>query len=546
MPPDSTRAGHGLAFHHPLAFWAGCALILAGVASHMPMFMMGRHTHWQMVGMPMDAWMLWGMAMIPAGVVLAGFGLMPRLGTMRESLHGGHGRLHFHVADGVPLNREHWKLVVVLVIALAVDVMKPATLGFVMPGMSLEYSISRPTASVLALVALVGTTVGSIVWGRLADVFGRRAGILLSALMFIGTSICGAMPTFEWNLVMCFLMGASAGGMLPIAFTLMAETVPAAHRGWLLVALGGVGTSAGYLLAAGAAATLEPMFSWRILWLLNMPTGLVILVLNRYIPESPRFLSNAGLESHARAVLRKFSGSASAIEHDDPAHPGAPELDDPRVITGMRALLRGRHASITRGLVICGVAWGLVNFGFVLWLPANLGQFGIDEARVNRLLAQSALLAVPGIALVVWLYHRWSSVRTLVLFIALTTLSLLAFFAIGVAGLRSETAVTVAIVALLVSVSGVIATMIPYAAEIYPVQLRGTGSGVVAASSKFGGILGAAVGVAGLFEHFQLSALVIALPMAASAVMLLRSGVETRGQRLEDIQGAITGRDTAP
>src|SRR3546814_17018785 len=83
------------------------------------------------------------------------------------------------------------------------------------------------------------TTVGSIVWGRLADVCGRRAGILLSALMFIGTAICGAMPTFEWNLVMCFLMGASAGGMLPIAFTLMAETVPAAHRGWLLVALGG-------------------------------------------------------------------------------------------------------------------------------------------------------------------------------------------------------------------------------------------------------------------------------------------------------------------
>src|SRR3546814_5821519 len=95
--------------------------------------------------------------------------------------------------------------------------------------------------------------------------------------MFSGTAICGAMPTFEWNLVMCFLMGASAGGMLPIAFTLMAETVPAAHRGWLLVALGGVGTSAGYLLAAGAAATLEPLFSWRVLWLLNMPTGLVIL-----------------------------------------------------------------------------------------------------------------------------------------------------------------------------------------------------------------------------------------------------------------------------
>src|SRR3546814_20887223 len=94
---------------------------------------------------------------------------------------------------------------------------------------------------------------------------------------------------------MCFLMGASAGGMLPIAFTLMAETVPAAHRGWLPVALGGVGTSAGYLLAAGAAATLEPLFSWRVLWLLNLTPGPVILILNTYLPQSPRFLSNPGL-----------------------------------------------------------------------------------------------------------------------------------------------------------------------------------------------------------------------------------------------------------
>jgi hypothetical protein len=85
----------------------------------------------------------------------------------------------------------------------------------------------------LPLTALIGTTAGSILWGLLADSFGRRAAILLSALMFIGTAICGVMPSFEWNLVMCFLMGASAGGLLPMTFTLMAEMIPAKHRGWL-------------------------------------------------------------------------------------------------------------------------------------------------------------------------------------------------------------------------------------------------------------------------------------------------------------------------
>ncbi|MDX1554672.1 MAG: MFS transporter, partial [Xanthomonadales bacterium] len=81
-----------------------------------------------------------------------------------------------------------------------------------------------------------------------------------------------------------------------------------------------------------------------------------------------------------------------------------------------------------------------------------------------------------------------------------------------------------------------IAMLIPYAAEIYPLHLRGTGSGVVAASSKFGGILGAGLGVAAFFDHFAVSAVLLALPMAAAALMLWRSGVETRGRRLEEIE----------
>jgi putative MFS transporter len=534
----------GIAFHHPLAFWAGCLLIVAGVFAHAPMFLMGRHTHWQMVGMAMDGWMLAGMAAIPLGVLLAGYGLMPRLAQMRRTLHG-EGKVHFHIIDGVPLNRAHWVLVGVLVVALAIDVMKPATLGFVVPGMSLEYAITKPTASLLALVALIGTTVGSVAWGWLADAFGRRAGILLSALMFMGTAICGAMPVFGWNLVMCFLMGASAGGLLPVAFTLMAETVPARHRGWLLVALGGVGTSAGYLLAAGAAATLEPAFSWRVLWLLNLPTGAIILFLNRFIPESPRFLSNAGLHDQARAVLRKFAGAAVAgdgIEADDARHPGAPEIDDPHAVRGLRALLRGRHARISWGLLVCGLAWGLANFGFVLWLPVNLTQLGVDPKAASALLAKGAVYAIPGIAVVVWLYQRWSSVKSLVLFIALSALSLLVFAAIGWLQLRSQAATIAAVAALLVSTSGVIAMLIPYAAEIYPVQLRGTGAGVIAASSKAGGILGAGLGVAGLFQHFELSALAIAAIMAVAAIMLLRAGIETRGQRLEDIERRLAAQ----
>lgn len=528
------KAG-GLAFHHPLAFWSGCLAVVAGVIAHLPMLAMAAPQHYRLAGMPMDVGMYVGMALIPAGVALAAYGLLPRIDQMRRALHAS--LPPFHVADGVALNAEHWKLIVVLIVALAVDVMKPATLGFVMPGMSVEYGIATSTAGYLALSALVGTTVGSVVWGRLADVFGRRSTILISAILFMGTSICGAMPAFGWNLVMCFMMGAAAGGMLPIAFTLMAETIPTAHRGWLLVTLGGVGSSAGYLMASGAAAIFEPVFGWRALWLLNLPTGALIVLLNRYIPESPRFLANAGLNHEAHAVLARFSGGAPTPAVD--AGAGNAAAQPPRS-GGARVLLRGRYRRITWGLTICGVAWGLVNFGFLLWLPANLAQLGVDAGAANALLARSAILALPAIAVVVWIYQRWSSIRSLVLLIALTVCALLAFLAIDAFALRSTALTIAATVLLLSSISGVIATLIPYAAEIYPVDLRATGAGLIAASSKAGGIAGAILGVSGLFGDFMLSAIVIALPMAVAGVLLARGGIETRGYRLEEIQLALS------
>lgn len=523
----------GLSFHHPAAFWFGCLLITAGVLAHVPMFVHASHMGYRMVGMPMSNTMLAGMGLIPLGLAMAWYGLTPRLARLRRD---NHGAIHFHVADNLPLNREHWKLVIVLFVAVAVDVMKPATLGFVMPGMTEEYGISSQSAGTLALIALTGTTIGSIVWGRIADLLGRRAAILLSALMFIGTAICGAMPAFEWNLIMCFLMGLSAGGLLPITFTLMAEMIPAASRGWLLVALGGLGTSAGYLLASGSAALLEPLFSWRILWMLGLPTGLMMIFLNRYIPESPRFLASAGLNREARAVLDRYNGEITAA--------GDVELveEDMKVdAEGFRQLLRGPYAKITVGLIGTGTAWGLVNFGFLLWLPAHLRETGMGMAA-NGLLAQSGLLALPGIAAVIWLYHHWSSIRTLVLFVAMTAVSLVLFFLFGLLQLHSNVALVAATALLLISVGGVIAMLIPYAAEIYPVHLRGTGAGLVAASSKCGGIFGAACGVMGLFEDLAFSAIMIAVPLVIFGFLLLKSGIDTRGRRLEEIHAEVIGK----
>ena len=273
------------------AFALGCIGVTIGVLLHIPMFWMGHNNGFVLYGMPMDPSMIFGMYLIIAGVIAAGYGLLPSKSAYNSVVSS---RVTVVAPEDAPLSRAHWMLMATLVVALIIDVMKPATLGFTIPGMIREYQTTKAHASLVPFCALIGTASGSILWGVLADFYGRKAAILLSAVVFIGTSICGAMPSLNWNIGMCFLMGFGAGGMLPVTYALLAEMMPSKHRGWALVLVGGLGAVGGYFVASGFAATLEPIFSWRILWLMNLPTGLILLGLGRFIPESAKFLLARG------------------------------------------------------------------------------------------------------------------------------------------------------------------------------------------------------------------------------------------------------------
>jgi MFS transporter, putative metabolite:H+ symporter len=530
----------GITFHHPMAFWWGTLAIAAGVLMHLPQFLAAEDMGYRLAGMPMSDLMLAGMVLIVGGMGLAAHGLFPRkavLGRRRETDLEGY---HFKAMDDAHLTGAHWGLLFVLGVALVVDVMKAATLGFVVPGMKEEYGISTAQAALLPLFGLTGTTVGSLLWGLLADRLGRRASILLASLFFIATAICGFMPAFGWNLLMCFLMGLSAGGMLPIVYALMAESIPAKKRGWLVVLHGGMGTVGGYLAASGFAALLEPHFTWRILWFLGLPTGALVLFLNRWIPESPRFLLERGRTEDARKVMARY-GVVLERDEEGPLEEAveAEERGVP-VLAGIRHLFRFPFLPQTTSVVLYGVSWGLVNWGFLTFLPTILrDQLGYGAGSSSSLLFLSALIAVPGTVLVAYLYGRWSSKKSMITY-ALGTAGVLIGFALlrGGAGEVNGVLLTLLVVGLLVSSGGVISMLSPYTAEVYPTQFRGTGSGLAAGSSKLGGIFGPPLmaAVLGLAPGLTAPALVAAGPITVAAVVLAIKGIETKGRRLEDIQ----------
>jgi len=374
---------------HLWAFVIGCVAVTTGVLLHLPMLWMGRDNAFHLAGMPMDAEMLWGMLLIISGVCVAGFGLVPRVQAQPDALPHG---LRIVAPEDAPLGWAHWRLMLVLTVALVIDVMKPASLGFVVPGMTREYEVAKTTIAWLPFAALCGTVVGSVLWGWLADLYGRRASILLSAVMFVGTSICGAMPSLWWNVGMCFLMGAAAGGMLPVAYALLAETMPSRHRGWVLVLVGGLGAVGGYLAASGCAAWLEPIFSWRVLWFLNLPTGLALIFLNAFIPESPKFLLQLGRIAEMHETLRGFG---CIVRAEDAAPDGTARGAESAATGEPRLRTLPGLVGPTWALSIAAFAWGLINFGLLLWMPAHLVAKGYSMRLSSELLAASALIALP-------------------------------------------------------------------------------------------------------------------------------------------------------
>ncbi|WP_226372681.1 MFS transporter [Allosphingosinicella flava] len=498
-------------------FWTGCLAIAVGVALHLPMFAdsiaMGGH----MSHMPMDPWMVVGMALIGIGAPLACYGALPK----HRSRHSATAGTLYEAPDSTPFTRSHAAVLLVLFFGLVIDTMKPATLGFVLPGMAREYGIPRATAAYLPFVALIGTTVGSFLWGWLADVYGRRVSILLSTILFVATSICGAMPEFRWNLVMCFLMGASAGGMMPVVYTLLAEIMPPKSRSWVLVLIGGTGLVGGYLAASAAASVLEPGLGWRSLWLQGFPTGILLLALARFLPESPRFLAEQGRDAELEEMARKYG----IVRREAVEAPVAP------------AEIAGRHRGLTTALVVAALSWSFVNFGLLLWLPSDLQEQGYSAELASRIIASSALLALPTIAFAAWLYSRWSSKWTLVGTIILTLAGLGGALLLD-STLSSRFVMILVIAVLIVGVNGMIAVLLPYAAENYPLGKRGRATGLVAGSSKVGGVAVQGFALVGLIPTLGGAAATLLLPMAASAALVAIAGRETRGRSLRELESS--------
>jgi putative MFS transporter len=470
--------------------------------------------------MPIGPDMIAGMVAIVGGVAIAAYGLLPK--DLSRVLSASQ-EVVVSPPEDAPLSRAHWTLMAVLVIALVIDIMKPASLGFTLPGMMGEYQVDKATVSLFPFSALVGTVVGSIVWGVIADIYGRKASILLSAVLFVGTSICGAMPSFAWNVGMCFMMGAAAGGMLPVTYALLAEMMPSKHRGWALVLVGGLGAVGGYFAASGSSALLQPFFGWRIMWLLNLPTGLSLVLLGAFIPESAKFLLARGRRVEAQQVMARFGSEARSKR----------AAETVALAKGPTVALTGRaFFGKLIALSLAAICYGLINFGLLLWLPADLVSKGYSMELTSRLLAESALIAFPTIFVAAYVYSRLSTKWSVAASIVVTLAGLIGVLALE---LRLIPSPVLPVALIIIGTNALIAMLLPYAAESFPLRIRGRTTGTVAACTKAGGMIAQFLAILALVPPLDIVSIIIFVPTIMALVLVAVYGKETRGRDLRDL-----------
>ena len=254
---------------------------------------------------------LGGMVMVTLGTISAGlfmFSFYDVAALQKERKKVVFTPAYFELLHNAEWTPAHTKICWVMLLAITIDLMKPATLGFIMPGLLAEYKLTKTQGAILPTLAISGTTMGSIIWGFMADRVGRRYSILLSTVLFVSTSICGAMPNFTMNVFMCWLMGVSVGGLIPVAVSLLSEVVPSRVRTKALITILAAGSAFGYLAASGCSYLLQTYFAWRTLWFVGIPTGLLMLPLCLEMPESFRFLVVAGREEDACKSLALYFG----------------------------------------------------------------------------------------------------------------------------------------------------------------------------------------------------------------------------------------------
>jgi MFS family permease len=216
--------------------------------------------------------------------------------------------------DRLPWSRFHWLVIVALGIAWVLDGLEVTIVGS-LSGALTESPVLHLTGQQVGLAAsayLIGAVAGALFFGWLTDRLGRKKLFSVTVLVYlIATIACGLSWDFWSFALFRMLTGAGIGGEYAAVNATIQELIPARRRGftdlvvngsfWIGAALGAIGA-----LVVLDPAVMPPEYGWRFAFIIGGVLGFVVLLLRRFLPESPRWLMTHGHPKEAEQVVAEI------------------------------------------------------------------------------------------------------------------------------------------------------------------------------------------------------------------------------------------------
>lgn len=214
--------------------------------------------------------------------------------------------------DHLPWSRWHWKVVIALGITWLLDGLEVTLVGAVGNVLTKKETLGFTEFQVgqTATAYLVGAVIGSLIFGRLTDKFGRKKLFFVTLALYLVASF---LTAFSTNIYMFMLFraltGAGIGGEYSAINAAIDELLPARVRGRADLAINGTYWLGAALGSLGTLVLLDPKYipveyGWRASFAIGATLGLAILLTRRHIPESPRWLIMHGRVEEAEEVVR--------------------------------------------------------------------------------------------------------------------------------------------------------------------------------------------------------------------------------------------------
>jgi DHA2 family multidrug resistance protein len=184
-----------------------------------------------------------------------------------------------------------WLIAVVVALAAFMEVLDTSIANVALPHMAGNLGASNDESTWVLTSYLVSNAIILPISGWLAALFGRKRFFLLCIFLFtLSSLLCGAAPTLGMLIVFRVLQGAGGGGLQPIAQAILADTFPPQKRG-LAFALYGITAIMAPTIGPTLGGWITDNYSWRWIFYINLPVGVLTLFLVMRIVEDPPYLS---------------------------------------------------------------------------------------------------------------------------------------------------------------------------------------------------------------------------------------------------------------